>query len=82
MNSDITDGIEATLSYDVQYIEIPYGELLDLPVPKVKGFEFNGWYNGKYQVTTNEGKMFPDIKFEDDTVLEAKWVRTEYNFDY
>ena len=79
--SNITDGIEATLSYDVDWIEVEYNKRLVLPVPSVDGFEFVGWYNGSCQVTSNDGTMFHDITFSDDTVLVAKWVRTEYNFD-
>jgi hypothetical protein len=79
--SNITDGIEATLSYDVDWIEVEYNKRLVLPVPSVDGYEFVGWYNGKYQVTSNDGTMFHDITFSDDTVLVAKWVRTEYNFN-
>jgi hypothetical protein len=79
--SNITDGVETTLSYDVDWIEVEYNERLVLPVPSVKGFEFIGWYNGNYQVTSNDGTMFHDITFSDDSILVAKWVRSEYKFD-
>ena len=38
----------------------------------------NTFKNLSLQISSKNYVMIP----KDDTVLEAKWVRTEYNFDY
>ncbi len=75
VTSDKTDGIVATLSQDVDWVELKYGEQIVLPIPTVEGFEFVGWYDGISKVCSSDGIMFPEIKFTDDTVLTAKWIR-------
>lgn len=80
LNSDITDGIRATLSSNIDSIEIYYDQQINLPIPMISGFEFIGWYNNDTQVSDYSGQMFPGVNFIDDTVVVAKWVRTEYHF--
>ena len=79
--SEITDNIEAALSENIQSIELNYNECTTLPIPEISGFEFDGWYYGATQITDNEGQMFSNVKFKDDVILTAKWIRTEYHFN-
>ena len=79
--SEITDNIEATLSENIQSIELNYNESTTLPIPQISGFEFEGWYYGATQITNNKGQMFTNVNFKDDTILTSKWIRTEYHFN-
>ncbi len=61
---------------DYKYI-LEQNEEYDLPIPVKDGYKFDGWYdNGDF-----DGKSYTNIVMEENKILYAKWIKSEYEED-
>lgn len=76
VNAFDTDGVSASVASSA--VEIAYNSLVDLPVPEIEGFDFDGWFCGDKQYTLSDGVMITSFVEKDDLTLTAHWTRQSY----
>lgn len=76
VNASDTDGVSASVASSA--VEIAYNSLVDLPVPEIEGFDFDGWFCGDKQYTLSDGVMITSFVEKDDLTLTAHWTRQSY----
>ncbi len=78
VNSKDTDGLIADIS-KLTYV-VNYGKEYYLPVPKLDGFIFSGWFYGNKQLTYSNGRCLKPFEEEKDIRITAKWSREVFYF--
>ncbi len=73
INKDFIDGLDVEL--EQTEISVKLNQNYSLPVPKLDGFVFAGWFGGKIQYTYNNGECLIPFYDTSNITLTAHWTR-------